>query len=135
MPYTRFRYHIVTTTKGRKPLITNDIEQILFDVITQKAERLGGRVLYINGIEDHIHMIAAIRASTAVSDFIGNVKAAGSLYINRHGLTDEEFQWQKGYGGFTVYSDNMHQLIRYVLNQKEHHAFGTTIDKFERTDD
>lgn len=135
MPFTRHRYHIVTATKGRQPLITPDIETVLYDQIKHNALLLNGRILYINGIEDHIHIIAAIPPAIAVSKFVARIKAASCLYINQRSQRQLNFAWQTGYGSFTVDPDNMQALISYVLNQKEHHAQGTTNPRFERTEE
>lgn len=135
MPYTRLRYHIVTATKDRQPLITPEIEEGLYDAMKQKAERLGGRILYINGTEDHVHIIAAIPPAIAVSAFIGGIKATGSLHVNKRIKKKDMHLWQRGFGAFTVFPDDMKALVDYVVNQKKHHALGTIIKGFERTEE
>ena len=61
MSSPRLRYHLVTGTHKREPLITPSVEEVLYPAIRVKAEDADGRVLQIGGIPDHVHLVAAIR--------------------------------------------------------------------------
>ena len=128
MPFTRLRYHLVTATKGREPLIGPKVEPIVYDSLEEKIEELDGRLFAIGGIEDHIHLVAAVPPTIAVSDFVGRIKAAAS------GALSKEFAWQRGYGAFTLWPEGLGKITRYVRNQKVHHASDDLREHLEEMD-
>lgn len=134
MAYTRLRYHIVTATKYRKPVLTPDIENIAYRVLCKKAQTLGAKISHIGGTEDHIHIIAAIPLTLAVSDFVGAIKIDATKAIKRNFAHLDTFAWQAGFGAFTLNPNDMAGIIRYVSNQKEHHKQNDLWSAFERSD-
>ena len=78
----------------------------------------------------------AIPPKLAVADFVGKVKGASSTLMNKSGITDQHFQWQREYGAFSLDRKRLPNHIAYVDAQKEHHTSGTTIRALEpRGDD
>lgn len=134
MPYTRLRYHIITATKHREPLLTDRVEDIVYAALRKEAERIGGRISHIGGVEDHVHIIAAIPPSLAVSKFIGHIKSESSKGINYQLSELQHFSWQRGFGAFTLNPADMGDVVAYVLNQKAHHKSGELLGRFERLD-
>lgn len=78
MGYWRLFYHIVWATKSRQWLITPDIEWELHSHIAARATLAGGKVYAVNGMEDHIHLVAAVPPGKSLSSFIGTVKGSTS---------------------------------------------------------
>jgi len=134
MPYWQLFYHIVWSTKNREPLLTPKVEPVIHGFLRSKAIGLGATVFALNGIEDHVHLVAAIPPKIAVAKFIGQVKAVASTKFNKAGLSDRPFFWQAEYGAFSFDGKRLPNYIAYVERQKEHHAQGTTIPILERTD-
>lgn len=132
MSYTSLRYHIITSTKHRAPLITERLERYLFTALRRKIAELGGKAFILNGYHDHVHIVVAIPATIAVAHFVGQVKAHASRVLRKRGF---EFGWQDGFAAFTVSAHEMSELIDYVYRQKEHHAEGTTREGFEPCDE
>ena len=132
MPYWQLFYHIVWSTKNREPLLTPEVEPIIYGFLRSKAIGLGATVFALNGIEDHVHMVASIPPKIAVSKFIGQVKAVASTKFNKSGFSDQPFFWQDEYGAFSFDGKRLPNYIAYVERQKEHHAQGTTIPILER---
>jgi len=128
MSYTSLRYHLVWSTKHRKPLITAAIERHLWGALRSKIKALGGVAFIINGTEDHVHLVVAIPASMAVESFVRDIKAHASRVARK---LCPEFRWQDGFAAFTVSAREMDDLIDYVANQKPHHASGTIVDELE----
>ncbi|MFU8807141.1 MAG: transposase [Bradymonadaceae bacterium] len=75
MPFTRLRYHFVTSIKGRAPWILPDVEIVIHKAMCGRAKELGGVIMLINGVEDHQHIIAAVPPNITVSSFVGEVKS------------------------------------------------------------
>jgi len=124
MAYTKLFYHAIWSTKHREPIITPNIENQIHSYITKKALNLGGIVYAINGISDHVHLAVSIPPSISISKFIGQIKAVASVRINQSGLCDQKFFWQTSYSIFTFRESELPSIIRYVENQKDHHAQG-----------
>src|SRR5687767_2191332 len=72
--YTNLLYHIVFSTKDRRPLITSEIEPQLYDYIGGIIRGLGGICLELNGTEDHVHLLAKLRPDCALSDILRELK-------------------------------------------------------------
>ena len=133
MPYYRLFYHIVWATKNREPLITPDIELVIYNFLRTKAVGLGGTVFAINGIEEHVHMVASIPPKIAVATFIGQVKGVTSAKFNQQYAERPLFYWQEEYSVFSFGGKQLPFVINYVERQKEHHAQQTIIPVLERT--
>jgi REP element-mobilizing transposase RayT len=132
MSYTRLRYHIVTATHRRAPVITAPLEGVLFRALRRKADDEGGRLLAIGGVADHVHLVAALRPTVALSDFVRALKARSSRAATRSDLLGAPFRWQRGYGAFTLDARDIGAAVRYVVRQKVHHGAGTTREVYER---
>ena len=132
MSFTRLRYHVVTTTKYRTLTLELEIETIAYTAMRNKAQSSGGVVIAINGVLDHTHLIVAIKPTVTLSDFMRRMKSAGSAAVNRSGVMQAGFAWQRGYSVFTLDAFRYDGAVDYVLNQKEHHRLGTLIPEFEQ---
>lgn len=127
--FRQLYYHIVWATKEREPFIIPEIEAKLYNYIKYKTQEFNCEIKAVNGMADHIHLIASIPPTIAVSEYIRKIKGSSSNYLNKN-LTNR-FQWQNGYGVFTVGVRNLEIAINYVKNQKEHHQKGTIIKALE----
>jgi putative transposase len=119
--YTNLLYHIVFSTKDRRPLITTDVKDRLYEYIGGTVRGLGGLLLAINGIEDHVHILARLRADRSVSDALRDLKANASGWMHDVFPEVNDFSWQRGYGAFTVSASQVEKVRRYIANQEEHH--------------
>ena len=127
--FTRLTYHIVFATKYRQRSIRNDMNERLYEYIGGTIRGKKGHLIEIGGVEDHIHILAGLSPAIAVSEVIRDVKANSSKW-----MTDEvgqsDFEWQKGYGGFTVSYDRIDLVGNYIRNQEEHHKTRTFQDEY-----
>lgn len=78
-------------------------------------------MLAINGMPDHIHILIGMRPSCCLSDLVREIKKASNEFVNGQGYSNVKFQWQEGFGAFSYSENDLHRVITYVLNQKEHH--------------
>jgi putative transposase len=116
--FTQLTYHIVFATKCRKPTITDSIRESLYEYIGGTLRAKQGSTIEIGGVKDHIHILAKLSPTLAVSDVIRAVKANSSKWMNEQ---QNDFQWQKGYGAFTISYDKVAAVTKYIRNQEEHH--------------
>ncbi len=135
MPYCQLYYHLVWRTRASEPLIVPSIEDRIHDFLRKKAVGLGATVFAINGMEDHVHVVASVPPALALADFIGKVKGYASYQINQAKLARSYFKWQQEYGAFSFDRKRLPYVIAYVENQKRHHADKTTIRVLEYAED
>lgn len=132
MPYCQLFYHLVWSTKNRRPLLTAEVEPIIYGFMRAKAVALDGTVFALNGTVDHVHMVVSIPPKIAVATFIGQVKGVASARYNKEHPAKGPFFWQSEYGVFTFDAKRLPNVMAYVERQKEHHSDGTTIPILER---
>ena len=128
--YTNLLYHVVFSTKDRRLLITPDYEVRLYDYIGGTVRDLGGVSLALNGTEDHIHLLAKLRADRALSDVLRKLKANSTGWMHKVFPRLEDFTWQQGYGAFTVSQSNVREVSKYIARQKQHHQKISFRDEF-----
>jgi putative transposase len=119
--YTNLIYHIVFATKNRQPLITDDVKSRLYDYIGGTIRGTGGIALAINGMDDHVHVLAKLRPDKSVSDVLCDLKANSSSWMHDVFPELKDFSWQNGYGAFTVSASQIDKVKEYIANQEEHH--------------
>ena len=132
MPYWKLYYHFIWGTKNRLPLIDSTIEHELYGAIAAKVKNMDGFVHAIGGIEDHVHLAVSVPPKVAPAKFIGDVKGNSSHYINYVVKPDFEFHWQDEYGLLSFGEKNLSGVVRYIHNQKQHHADRTLIVAMEQ---
>ncbi len=70
---------------------------------------------------DHLHFLAGIKPRMAISDLVRDVKSLSSSFVCDKGWTHTKFSWQEGFGAFSYSRSQIDSVIRYILNQEEHH--------------
>ena len=120
--FTNLLYHIIFSTKKRYPFITPDIENELYKYMSGIARNKNGRILKINGVADHIHILAVVKPSISLSDFIRTIKANSSGWVHKNFANKSKFEWQVGYASFSVSESQKGRIIKYIESQKEHHS-------------
>jgi putative transposase len=135
MSYWKLYYHFVWGTKNRLPLIASTLEPELHRAIAAKAQDMGGFVHAIGGMKDHVHLAVSIPPKLALAKFIGDVKGSSSHFVNHVIKPDFGFYWQDEYGVLSFGERNLASVVRYIHNQKQHHADGTLIAAMEMMDE
>ena len=128
--YTNLIYHLVFSTKDREPLITAAFEERLHQYMGGIIRTHGGIALEINGMPDHVHVLAKLRPDEAPSELIRDLKANATGWMHRVFPELSEFRWQNGYGAFTVSPSQSKKARDYIQGQKEHHQERSFRDEF-----
>jgi len=128
--YTNLLYHIVFSTKERRPLITPEYEVRLYDYVGGMIRKVGGISLELNGTSDHIHLLAKLRPDCALSDVLRDLKANATGWMHDVFPSLRNFSWQRGYGAFTVSQASVAAVRQYIARQKEHHRKISFRDEF-----
>ena len=129
MSYTNLLYHIVYATKERAPLITNTLRPRLHEYLGGTIRGLSGVALEVNGVTDHVHILAKIRPTISVSGFMSKLKSSSSGWAKRQ--TAGRFGWQARFGALTVSESQVERVRRYIRNQEQHHRKHSFEDEFK----
>ena len=128
--FTNLLYHIIFSTKERRPLITPAHEPRLYEYIGGIIKGTGRVTLGINGAEDHVHVLTKLRPDRALSDVLRDLKSNASGWMHDVFPEVRDFSWQRGYGAFTVSQSSVEEVRRYLQRQKEHHRKYSSRDEF-----
>ena len=128
--FSKLTYHIVFSTKYRRKLISDDVRERLYEYMGGIVRGLDGCLQEIGGIDDHVQLLVNLPPSKSLSNCIRDVKANASKRMNEIEESITKFEWQKGYGAFTVSHSQVDSIRRYIQNQKEHHREKTFKEEF-----
>jgi REP element-mobilizing transposase RayT len=119
--YTQLHVQLIFAVSGRESLIDPKWEDELFKYINGIIVNNKQKLLVVNGVPDHIHMVLGFRPDCRLSDLVRELKKHTNAFINEGGFTRKKFSWQEGYGAFSCSKRELDNVIKYVLNQKVHH--------------
>ena len=119
--FTQLYVQIVFAVKKRKALIHHRWEEELFRYISRTVEEQGHKMIRINGMPDHIHILIGLTPTQSLSELIREVKRSSTDMIRSRAFTRAAFKWQKGYAAFSYSHSHLDRIIRYIEKQKEHH--------------
>src|SRR5687767_10910848 len=120
--FTNLLYHLVFSTKNRRPLITEDVRERLYQYMGGIIRGEGGSLVEIGGVPDHVHLLARFKPDVSVSEMIKRIKAKSSQWLNEQPGRSGRFYWQSGYGAFSVSKSRAPAVRTYIQRQPEHHA-------------
>lgn len=120
--YSLLLYHIVFSTKERRPTITPSLEPDLHAYLGGIVREIGGRPLAVGGVADHVHLLVQLPPRIAPADAARVVKTNSSKWVHEERL-EPGFRWQDGYAAFSVSESGRDRLTRYITfrGQAEHH--------------
>ena len=121
MSYVSSLYHIVFSTYCRKASINNDNRHNLYAVIANEIKKTKSKVLIINGMPDHIHILLNLHPTIALSTLIRTIKSSSSVWAKSSGLFPMFDGWEKEYGAFSISNSHKDAVYQYILNQQIHH--------------
>jgi putative transposase len=120
--YTQIYIHIVFAVEGRQSLIlpehNGELQKYITGIISGQKQKL----IAINNMPDHLHLLIGLRPDSSLSDLVRDVKASSSKFINEKRWVAGRFSWQEGFGAFSYSRSQLGAVIRYVENQQKHHA-------------
>jgi REP element-mobilizing transposase RayT len=130
--YTQLYIHCVFAVKYRAATLSDKWDERLRQYITGIVQEYGHKMLAINNVADHIHMLIGLDPRQSISDLLRKVKGDSSEWINKQKFTSNKFQWQEGYGAFSHSRSQVDQVVRYIFNQQEHHKKTTFKEEYTR---
>jgi REP element-mobilizing transposase RayT len=128
--YTQIYIHTIFTVQNRSCLISNRWKDELFKYISGIIRNNNHKPLAVNGISDHLHILFGMKPQQSISDLMQDIKAYSSKWINEKEFVRGKFNWQAGYGAFSYSHSQIDKVIKYILNQEEHHKKQTFREEY-----
>ncbi|RZK54147.1 MAG: IS200/IS605 family transposase [Pedobacter sp.] len=128
--YTQLYIHCVFAVKYREAVILPEWEERLHQYITGLVQNNGHKMLAINNASDHIHLFFGLNPKQSISEIMRLVKGDSSEFINKQGFTNNKFRWQEGFGAFSNSHSQIDAVVKYIMNQKEHHRKKTFNEEY-----
>lgn len=128
--FSQIYIQIVFAVEQRESLIAPEWEDELYKYITGIVQNKGQKMLAINGMSDHIHIFIGIKPSCCISELVREIKKSSNTFIKEKKFSKCKFNWQEGYGVFSYSHSGLDQVVKYVINQKEHHKKQSFKDEY-----
>ncbi|MDT8415970.1 MAG: IS200/IS605 family transposase [Flavobacteriaceae bacterium] len=119
--FNKIWIHAIWATKERIPLIHQNIEEKVYQFVSEQLREQGCPVRIINGMPDHIHCLFLISPQKSIAEVIKQIKGSSSHYFNQNNFIADKFAWQTGYAAFSVSESIVEKVFEYIKNQKSHH--------------
>jgi putative transposase len=119
--YTSIHFHCVFSTLGRRRLLNPELLGKTCRYITGIVTNIRGKMLRINGTEDHLHILLGLPADVHVAEAMMKIKSNSSKWIHQTLPNMRHFAWQEGYGAFSVSFSNLDRVRQYLARQDEIH--------------
>lgn len=128
--FSQIYVQLVFAVKHRESLIHSSWEEELYKYISGIIRNKEQKLLAINGMPDHIHILIGMRPSCCLSDLVREIKKSSNDFVNEKKFSKFKFQWQEGYGAFSYSHSALDNVIAYINNQKEHHKLKTFREEY-----
>ena len=124
--------HIIFSTKNRRPLIDQEIENELYSYLGGICNGLDCFPVKISGYKDHVHVVSHLSKKIAVIKFLEELKSHSSNWIKKQDTRYKDFYWQGGYGAFSASPQSLEIVQQYIESQHVHHKTTTFQDEYRR---
>ena len=113
--------HVVFSTKDRRPFITPELQERLWPYLGGIARENKMRAILVGGVADHIHILLSLPSTLAISKAVQLIKGNSSKWVHETFPQHAAFEWQEGYGAFSLGVSGIEATVAYIENQAEHH--------------
>jgi putative transposase len=114
--------HTIFSTKDRAPFLKDaGFRREAHTYMAGVTGKLGCKAIKIGGVEDHVHLLTTLSRTVTIADFVKETKRATTDWIQKQGAALADFYWQRGYGVFSVSESARDEVVRYILQQEDHH--------------
>jgi len=128
--YSQIYIHVVFAVKGRNNLISTKWKGELYKYMTGIISNEGQKLIAINGMPNHIHILIGLKPTMALSNLVRDIKANSSKFINEKQWIAGKFEWQSGFGAFSYSHSQVPVIAKYIEDQEEHHKKKTFKEEY-----
>src|SRR5580765_2539345 len=111
----------VFAVSNRESLIKPEFKEELYKYITGIVRNQGKKLIAINGMPEHDHILISLQPAIALADLVRDIKSDSATFVNKQRFVHGRFNWQEGYGAFSYGHSQLNTVIRYIHNQEKHH--------------
>ncbi|MFN3488863.1 MAG: IS200/IS605 family transposase [Emticicia sp.] len=129
--FTQLHVQLIFAVQNRTSLIDKFWKDRLYAYMTGIVQNNGHKLLIINGMPDHVHILIGFRTTQSLSELVQVVKRDSSKWINENKLVRGKFSWQEGFGAFSYSHSHLSNVIEYIKNQEEHHKKQSFIGEYK----
>jgi len=119
--YTQIYLHVVFAVSGRacviEPKYKEELQKYMTGIVTARNQKL----IAINCMPDHTHILLGLKPDEAPSALIAKIKTGSTNHINEHKWIGCRFSWQEGFGAFSVSHSHLNTVISNIRRQEQHH--------------
>ena len=124
--------HVIFSTKDRYAFLTPQIRPELYAYMATVLAEMDSPAILIGGVEDHVHILCRLSRNHIIADIVKTVKLSTSKWLKTKRGMLSKFQWQGGYGAFSVSASQVASVVDYIKNQEEHHRDVSFEDELRR---
>jgi len=128
--FSQIYIQTVFAVNGRLSLIRPEFKEELYKYMTGIVRNNGQKLISINGMSDHVHILIGLKPAMALADLVREVKTDSSIFIKKKKWVRGKFSWQEGYGAFSYGHSQLDTIIRYIQNQEQHHRRRSFKDEY-----
>jgi putative transposase len=119
--FSQIYIHVIFSVKQREFLIRDNWKDELYKYITGIISNKKQKLLIINGMPDHLHLLIGLKPDQSLSDLVRDIKNNSTNFINEKAFVKGNFRWQEGFGAFSYSDSQLDKIIKYIENQELHH--------------
>ncbi|MFN8007308.1 MAG: IS200/IS605 family transposase [Terriglobia bacterium] len=119
--YSQIYVHVIFAVQARESLIKKDFKEEIHKYITGIVHNRGQKLIAVNSMPDHLHLLLGMKPDIALSDLVRDIKAISAGFINEKKWFRGKFNWQEGFGAFSYSHSQLGKVIRYIQLQEQHH--------------
>lgn len=128
--YTQIHIHSIFSVQNRNCIIQPIWKEELYRYLTGIVQNNGHKLLAINGMPDHIHLLFGMRPTQSLSNLMQDLKGDSSKWINKKGFIKSRFSWQEGFGAFSYNKSMVNNAIDYIKDQELHHRKKSFLEEY-----
>jgi REP element-mobilizing transposase RayT len=128
--YTQIYIQVVFAVASRQNFLSKEHKEELHKYITGIARNKNQKLIAINSMPDHIHILLGLKPDIALSDLVRDIKSDSTKFIQGRGWIRGRFNWQEGFGAFSYSHSQLDAVIRYIQNQEAHHQRRSFKDEY-----
>jgi REP element-mobilizing transposase RayT len=119
--YTQMYLQFVFAVQKRESLIQPEWKDDLYKYITGIVQNNKHKLIAINGTANHLHIFVGYKPHQLIPDLLQDIKWSSSRWVNNRKLLKGQFRWQEGYGSFSYSHSHIDNVVKYIMNQEQHH--------------
>lgn len=125
--------HLVFSTKDRAPFLRDkSLRERMHGYLAGACTQLDSPAIIVGGVEDHVHILIRFSKVLEIANLIRDIKRESSKWVKDQSAQCSEFQWQRGYGAFSISPSHVAALTKYIREQEQHHKSESFQDEFRR---